>query len=413
MQQLMIRKKSYLKLSITMLLVPIVVLTFLFAMSSENEALNQIFELSLFLIFFAFVVTRFAIGSALKTFAIGVFSLKIVIVLIYSMNADIIVFPDSYNYITNLNTVIFSGDYSMENLQSIAGTLHVGHYYYMLIPYLIFGTPLSIIYTNTLITSIGILLFYRVLQTVFGNKIALFTFVVSSFSLNLFLFGGAILKESMVIFLIALIFYMVKVRKSRVIIPILLSVLLITVRIYAGVAVLAAVILDVLFINNKRTSLGVKFFSFIGIVILIFGIISLPAAQSYLELSSQYATGLFNLGTITSSITSVLKFYFAPLPWNVLYDFNIYSILIFDTFLFMLLSIFLILFTLKFLRFKELRKKLIIFLVPIIIHAVVLGHTYGGDSTRQRSGIFIFLILTIAVGLFYKNKKDDISKSGA
>lgn len=410
MQQTMIQKKSFLKISITMLLAVISIIIYLSIIRGANETSLQIFTPLFFIIFFAIIVNRFKIGARLKAIVITMFFAKIVVILIYSMNGDIIIFPDSFNYTLNLDRVISSGDYSLDNLKSIAGTLHVGHYYYMLLPYLIFETPLSIIYTNTLITSLALLLFYRVFQTEFGSKIALFTLIFCSLSLNLLLFGGAILKEPMVIFLIALIFYTVKVRKSHLVIPIILSVLLITVRIYAGGAVLLAVILDALIINNKRSSLGVKFFSLIGIAILIFGLISLPAAQSYLNLSTQYVSELFNIRTITASITSILKFYFAPLPWNVIYNFNIYSILIFDTILFMMLSFSLLLFILKFLKSKTLRKKFMTFFIPIIIHAIVLGHTYDGDSARQRSGIFVFLILTIAIGLFYKNKKKEESK---
>src|SRR5699024_9507314 len=117
---------------------------------------------------------------------------------------------------------------SMKNIQNIAGTLHVGHYYYMLIPYYILKTPLSIIYTNTLITSISIILLHKVFKKEFGNKIANFTFIFSNLSLNVFVFGGAILKESMVIFFISLILYTLKVKKTKIIIPILLSILLIT-----------------------------------------------------------------------------------------------------------------------------------------------------------------------------------------
>src|SRR5699024_5269739 len=121
-------------------------------------------------------LSRITESLKIKVFVITIFAFKIVLISAIANYQDFIIFNDSHNYILNLNAIITSGDYSMKNIQNIAGTLHVGHYYYMLIPYYILKTPLSIIYTNTLITSISIILLHKVFKKEFGNKIANFTF---------------------------------------------------------------------------------------------------------------------------------------------------------------------------------------------------------------------------------------------
>lgn len=41
-----------------------------------------------------------------------------------------------------------------------------------------------------------------------------------------------------------------------------------------------------------------------------------------------------------------------------------------------------------------------LYLIPIIIHALALGIAYEGGSTRQRIGVYCFIILIFVVGLF-------------
>lgn len=405
-------KSAYLKKVISISLLIIVILIAITIKSSENETVSQIFTLLFFVMLFATIANRFKIGRRLKIFTVIVFSLKVLTIFVYSTSYDVVIFPDSFNYIYNLNTIIYSNDFSMTNISNIAGTLHVGHYYLMLLPYWILGTSLSIIYTNTLISTVSLLLFYRVFEAEFGRKTALFTFIFCSFSLNMLLFGGAILKEPLVLFLSSLIIYLVKVRKAPLYISVLLSIVLITVRIYAGFAFLLAILFDAAFNTKKRSNKVLKFFSFISVFFVISGVMSLPMASSYLDLSMNYTTNLLNPRTILNAFESILKFYFAPLPWNLISDFNAYSILMFDSVAFMLLSFSLLLFIAKLLQDRTLRSKLTFFIIPIIVHALVLGHTYGGDSTRQRSGIFVFLVLTIAIGLFYKKTKDQESEPG-
>ncbi|KHF27391.1 hypothetical protein CM49_06660 [Paenibacillus sp. P1XP2] len=399
-----INNQSYLKISITLFLIIIALLSSLFIKSIANAKLLQIITPLIFIVIFALIIQKFKIELRLKIFAFIVFCSKMILILVYSMKNDIILFPDSFNYILNLNNIINSNNYSMSNLSSIAGTLHIGHYYYMLLPYLTFHTPISIIYTNTLISSFSLLLFYRVFEVDFGRKVSLFTFIFCSFSLNILLFGAAILKDPLVLFLCSLIIYMVKVRKSPLFIPVLLSVILITIRIYTGFSLLFAIIFEAFFINGKGTNKAVRFISFISIFVIISGVMSLPIASNYLDLSLGYSSNLLNQGTVISGIIALFKFYFTPLPWNMVSNFNVYSILLFDTVAFMLLSFSLILFVIKMIRDKTLRGKFTIYIIPILIHALVLGYQYDGDSTRQRIGIFVYLIVTLGIGLLYKTR---------
>jgi len=361
------------------------------------------FLITLTLIFLMFIY-NFKIDVKVKVFSFVVFLSKLVILYAYSLGNDIIIFPDSHNYLLHLNNLISAGDFSISNIQVVASTLHVGHYYSMLIPYFLVGTPESILFFNTLLISISIVLLYKVFLMDFGKRIALFTLVFSSLSLNLTLFGSFILKDSTVIFLGALIIYFLRV-KQRPYIAILLSLALFTVRIYAGFAFLLAVLFEMVFISRKKTSKLFKFLSIAGVSLFFIAILAMPSVSIYFDKSMAYGKGMLEFGVLVTLGKTLSKFFFAPLPWNVILDYSTYTILLFDSVVFLLLSFSILLFLIKFFKDKELRSKMWVFIIPILVHATVLGYEYGGDSTRQRAGVFIFLILIMAVGLFYKHRK--------
>jgi len=399
-----INNKKYLNLSLYFFLGLSLTSLIWFLFTSENEILGEVTFLTILALIFLAFLNKMKVDVNIKIFSFVLFLFKIIFLAIYSTGNDIIVFPDSYNYILDLDRLIATGDYSLANIQSISGTLHVGHYYSMLIPYLILSTPESILFFNTLIVSMAILLLYKVFEIEFGKKIALFTLVFSSLSLNLILFGSFILKDSIVVFLSALIIYFVRV-KQRPYIAILLSLALFTVRIYAGFAFLLAILFEMIFIKINKKGRFFKFLSAAGVVVFIVTILAVPAVAVYFDKSLIYAKEMLGFGIIPTMIITLSKFFFAPLPWNVILNYDTYSILLFDSLIFFMLSFSLITFLIKFLKYKELRSKMWLFIIPILVHAVVLGYEYQGESTRQRIGIFIFLIFIMAVGLFYKHKE--------
>lgn len=394
-------KKLHLKVSLNLfILSSIIVSIFLFLNTTKFNDFILFFLISIIFLFF---LNKIDIDYNAKYFSAIVFFAKFILLILFSISNDVIIFPDSQNYILNLDKIINSGDFSFQNIYSTTWTLHVGHYYYMLIPYSIFKTPISIILTNTLLVSVSIILFYKVVDKQFGNRIAFFTLVFSSLSLNLVLFGSFILKDSVVIFLGSLILYFLIVKEKKIIIPVILSIFLFTVRIYTGFAFLSLVVMFILL--DKNTSKSIKFFGFIGSIVFLYLFSLIPTASSYINLSMDYISQNINSGTILNSVSAVAKFFFAPLPWNVISQYDQYTILLFDSFVFFLLSFALLMFILKFIKFKEMRNIMWIYIIPIIIHAVVLTAEYDGDSTRQRIGVFMFLILIYSVGLFYKREK--------
>lgn len=367
----------------------------------NNKIITELVLLSLLLMLFSVFLKLINIGRNIKILSLILFILKFIFLAFYAIKSDIIIFPDSYNYLQNLDEVIISSDYSLSNIQSIAGTLHVGHYYLMLIPYSVLDTAKSIIYFHAFLTSISIVLFYKVFEVLFNKKIALFTLIFSFLSLNLSVFGSFILKDSSVIFLSSLIVYFLKI-KQRPYTAIMISLALFTVRIYAGFSFLVAILFEQMFL--RKTSRLFKFGSIIATGLFFASISTVPLVSIYFEKSLFYAKEMLSFSLLTSTIESISKFYFAPLPWNVISNYDVYSLTLFDSVTFLVLSFSLLAFIIKFLQNKSLRRKMWLFIIPTLIHAVVLGYEYGGDSTRQRIGVFIFLILTLAIGLFYKKE---------
>lgn len=352
-----------------------------------------------------FILLAINSNAKVRYISLMVFYLKSFLLLFLYNNGDYHIFPDSYGYVKILDDIVMMGTYDFNSVVLAADTLHVGFYYFYLFIYQFFNSnDLSILLVNTLMISISAILFYEVIKVRFAHRIAFVTFVLFSLSSNVFMFGSLILKDPIVIFLTALSLYLYLVKK-RIFIPILLAMFLVTVRIYSGFSVIVAIVIDYLLfsqLSRKR-----KFWSFIGLTLLSLVMLSSPTVQSYLDLGTRFVFGASIVNVIISVPLALIKFFFAPLPWNLLSGTEVYRFLIFDSALAVLFSLSLLKFVLSWFKFKELRYKFYVFLIPILIHAFALGVEYGGDSTRQRSGIIVFLILTFVIGMFYKNKKEE------
>lgn len=322
-------------------------------------------------------------------------------------NTIISPFPDTFLYLTNLQDMQYTG-LGFSEIASLAGSLQFGHYYYMYGVLTVFGTTYSLYVANIFLFSLTSVMFYKIVKKDFGTKIAGVTVISFLLSTNMLLFSGHILKDSLVLFLMMLSLYTYKLskRKYLVIIPL---ILLFLVRIYAGGAIVVAIVFHLLFISE--ISIRKKFLASMFGLLTFLGVSAFSFSTNYINIISSFVSGNSLVDMVINPIISLFKFYFSPLFWNLIVGQDHYLILFTDSFLAMLFSFAVLLFVIKFLRDKDLRKKMWIYLIPIIIHAFALGIEYGGDSTRQRIGVFGFIILTYVVGALYKPMKIDKGKT--
>lgn len=397
-----INRNSLLRYSISFFALSIVI-SILYALKSIDIVLtNEIGALLFFFVFLSLILLR------KKKVPISISILILLGFLIkatysyYLYKTTISPFPDSFAYLSNLQKIKMS-DLSINSVLSISGTLQFGYNYFMYFIVLVFKTNYSLYLANIFLFSLTGFMFFELIDKDFGRKISVISTIMLLCSTNMFLFTSNILKDSLVIFLIVLSLYIYRLSKYKLltIIPILL---LFMVRIYAGASVGLAIILNTLIFGNyslRKKTLGI---SIIAVTILIV-LRGYSLSNYYLIIISTFFSGSGLLQTFNSTVMGLFKFYFAPLPWNLISTPDEYLMTFTDSLLALMFSFALVLFILKFLKYKELRKKMWIYLIPIFVHALALGIQYGGDSARQRIGIYGFVILTFVVGLFYKSEK--------
>lgn len=373
---------------------------FLFNFTSPIATFILIIIIGLIIIF---IISPF---KKIKIFASVVLIGKTSILFILFENSSIYMFSDSYDYINNLNTLMRMNTYNFQEIVNVAGTLHIGFYYIYMLVYELFGNQLAIHMVNTLMIVLSGILFYDVFRERFSEKIAYITFILYNLSANMFLFGSLILKDPIVVFLMALSLYFYVIKKN-VFLSIIVGILLVTVRIYSGFGIISAIIIDYILVTS--ISKKQRIISSLSLLIVSLISIGLPQIRGYFTRAIDFLLGASIVETIQIVPLTLFKFFFSPLPWNILDSGDIYRFLIIDSIIALLLIYGLILFIVKWFKLKDLRAKYYLFLVPIFFHAIALGIQYDGDSTRQRSGIVIFLILTLVLGLYYKAK----NKKGA
>lgn len=397
-------KESYLKYSIVLFALSIL-LSFLFVIINIDVDVglsNEIFTFMFFFVFLSLILLcNKKIPISISLIILAGFLIK-AIYSYYLHRTIVSPFPDSFTYLSNLEQIKMS-DLSIDSVLSISGTLQFGYNYFMYFIVLVFKTNYSLYLANIALFSLTCLMFYKIINSDFSQKIALVSTIMFLCSSNMFLFTSNILKDSLVVFLMMLSLYLYKLSKYKVlsIIPILL---LFIVRIYAGGSIALAIVFDMLLLGKyslRKKTLGIGIMAITTFIVIR----GFSLSSYYLTIISIFfsGSGLFQL--ISSTVMGMFKFYFAPLPWNLISNPDEYLITITDSFLALIFSFTLVLFVLKLLRYKELRRLMWIYLIPIIVHGVALGIQYGGDSARQRIGIYGFVILTFVVGLFYKNKK--------
>lgn len=393
---------NYLKLSLFFLTFSVIITLYFLSLASNSILLKDLLSFCVFL----FALLLLVVFNDIPIFLVCLILFQFLIKSIYSYNLYTTIvspFPDTFKYLSGLD-VMEQSRLDIESVFGIAQSLQFGYYYLIFVIYKLFGTIYSLYLVNIFLFSISVILFFKIIKSDFSLLIAKCSTVALLLSSNMLLFTSNILKDALVVFLIMTCFYIYKVRENRKFTLFVCILLLFTVRIYAGASVVAAILIDYFVYNWSKISFKKKFISVSLLTLMFFLLFRFPIVGVYFELIKIFFTGTSLVDLLLNPFVAIIKMFFAPLPWNLLMNPNIYLITIFDSLMFLMFSFGVVLFIVKILKFKELRKRMFFYLIPICIHAVALGIQYDGDSTRQRVGVLALIILVYVVGILYKNK---------
>lgn len=316
-----------------------------------------------------------------------------------NFRSERLVFPDSLKYVNEVS-IMLSSNMSLNEVITTINTIQFGYHYFLYFIFIIFSNVFAYFLVNILLFSISSLVFYKLILKDFGNKIAFWTTSMLLISTNMTLFSTNILKDVLVFTLIILGLFLY--RKNRIFLSLIVGIVLFTIRIYGGASLIIAILLDLIITSNfskiRKIILSIC-------ILIMFLIINIFSVSNYFVANiSSFFTNFNILTTVIDTGVALVKFYFSPLFWNVNSLDNMYVLLVFDSLVFLFFSVFLLMFIFKFLKYKNLRAHSVVYIVPILLHAVALGLEYDGSSDRQRVGIFGFLILTYIIGVLYKEK---------
>ncbi|TGB02493.1 hypothetical protein [Halobacillus salinus] len=340
------------------------------------------------------------------TFWILLFIVKVIFVYTYFI-WGMVPFPDSFFYFDTLEKIRISGNLTYGSITDIAGTPQIGYSYFIYFVTELFKNDFSLYLINIFMFNVSLVLIKEVVKQDFGRKIANTLFFVSLLSGNLFIFTSFVLKDCLVLFLTTLTIYLYKNKKKPwflLVIP-----LLVLTRIYAGFSIIVALAVDVLLrrkINRKTKVRAIV----VGVAFGVF-FLSNPILSRYKDLVIQFIMEIDVANALIVIPQAIVKMFIAPLPWNIIGDKDIYSLVLFDSIISLLFSAFLIMAVVKMFKYSDLRVRMYLYVIPILIHAAALGIEYGGDSARQRTGVMFFIILIFIVGAFntQSTKLDDRS----
>lgn len=312
-------------------------------------------------------------------------------------------FPDSFAYLKYLQQMMDNDLTTYTEVTGLLGSINVLYPYMNYIVYKIFGDYFALYCTNILISTISIVLLYKVIKIDFSKNVALSTTVFLLVSSNIGLFTSSLLKDALVLFLTVVAIYLYKTNRSFLLVFLVIILLTVT-RIYAGVSVISAIFFDVMWFQRKQVEKKRKLrFIFVTLIGLCIAML-MASASRYVTITLEFAGASSILSIIKTVPIAIAKMFFSPFFWNMLNEQSAYTILITDAIMFMSGSFAILSFMAKMVKDRELRKKMYFYLVPLFIYAIALGSAFNGDSARQRIGVFFVIVLVYTVGLFYKRQ---------
>lgn len=387
-----VKKRNIISFINMVLIVTLIIVMMLFT----NEIIvNSMLTLIGFLIILQ-IILRFKLFEKLLIAYLVIFSYFIKVV--YSiMTLNEFYFKDSIKYRYEIK-IITNNNMTIDEIITFIGSIQFGYHIISSFFYKIADSDYILILTNIILSILSSVLFYKIVKKDFGDKVALFTLIFSLFSTNILLFSSHILKDVTVLFFISLSLYLYK--NNKTLLAIIIAIILIPIRIYAGIAIILGIVSDILIQKDMSRSRKLV------VVLITFGIgiftLSQPVSQYFIKNISSFISNYNFIDILASPFDTIFKFYFSPLIWNYSSIDNVYTILLLDSFIMLMLGISLIMFIFKVVTDKTLRKTLLIYFIPVIVHAIALGLEYGGSSDRQRVGVYFILIMFIGIGILYK-----------
>lgn len=361
---------------------------------------NEIVLISMLTLIGLLVIVQLILHTMLfeKLLLVYLIVLSYFMKVIYSiLTLDEFYFKDSIKYKHEIK-IITNSNMNIDEIINFIGSIQFGYHIIASFLYKIADIDYILVLINIVLSIISSILFYLIVKKDFGDKVALFTLIFSLFSTNILLFSSHILKDVTVLFFISFSLYLYK--NNKTLFAIIIAILLIPIRIYAGIAIILGIIGDILI---KKEISGFRKFLLIFITFVI-GLFTLsqPISQYFISNISSFLSSYNTIDILISPFDTIFKFYFSPLLWNYSSIDNIYTILLLDSFVMLLLGISLFMFIFKIVIDKTLRSTIIIYFIPVLVHAVALGLEYGGSSDRQRVGVYFILIMFIGIGILYK-----------
>ncbi len=322
-------------------------------------------------------------------------------------NKNVFRFEDSIRHIVQVLILHnFKNSVNFSDMCQIAGSLHFGFLVYNYIILRLFGSLFALYMTNVFIVKVSIIIFYEHVKKRFNEKIAEYVFLACALSSYYLVFSTDVLKEPLVIFLTILIIqqYDKFLDNKYFFISILFLIVFLTMtRIYAGVSVAAGLFIDFIIVKfnekNKITKDKEKNIIkplIIGLILTIILILTEPIYGKYII----FGINFLKKADLTLQVVlkSLLSMFFSPLIINYNKMSYVYKPLLIDSTIFLILSPCFLAFIIALIKEKNIREKVMIYIVPIILYVLVMAIEYAASFPRQRSGVYSFLILIYAIG---------------
>lgn len=332
-------------------------------------------------------------------------------------------FVDSLTYLHHLQVMKRdNGIESFNAVYQVAQSLHVGYHYFIYIIDMIFKHRYALYMSNILMFQSASVLFLNYMDDKkFKDIIINIVIVFMLLSFNMVIFTASILKDSLVLFTVILSLYLYNRHRYHggrinIILMVLSLIALLLTRIYTCVAIVIALLIDYAInsdiVYNKISNLKLNKQNIIISILLIsisFVIVRFTGLWMYVNAILNSMKSAFSdiPDLIIGTIKEIVRTFISPLPWNVLDSLDVYTITAIDSTITMLFIFTLGMLIIKFIKYKGIRKLTLIYIIPIIIQASILGITYDTGSVRQRIGVFLFIPLLYCIGYFYNDKSID------
>ena len=138
--------------------------------------------------------------------------------------------------------------------------------------------------------------------------------------------------------------------------------------------------------------------------------------RAHFDMGIRFVKGIsLSPSTLLTIMKSTISFFLSPFFWNMTSELTIYTPLLLDSIFFLVFSPLLINFFIHVIFKKSFRRRLYIYLIPIVTHILTLGIAYETGAVRQRIAVYPMVFIFYVLGLPRKkceNSSDRRKNSG-